>query len=99
MAENVPANLTDNATSEALDGSAVAGHFAEVFGMDLTTVTVTCNGCRAAAPFAEQRAYLGGPGVVLRCPGCDHMLARIVPTNHELWLDLSGCASWRFPIE
>lgn len=91
--------LADGATGEALDGTAVAGHFAEVFGIDLTTVTVTCKGCNASAVFAEQRAYVGGPGAVLRCPGCDHMLARIVQTRTELWLDLSGSASWRFPIE
>ena len=91
--------LNDGATSEALDGSAVAGHFAEVFGIDLTAVTVTCRGCGASAVFAEQRAYLSGPGAVLRCPGCDHVLARVVQTRTELWLDLGGSASWRFPIE
>jgi hypothetical protein len=91
--------MTDNATSEAFDGTAVAGHFAEVFGIDVTAVTVTCRGCGAAGVFAEQRAYLSGPGAVLRCPGCDHMLARIAQTRSELWLDLSGSASWRFPIE
>ena len=72
--------------------------FGEIFGIDVTTVIVTCAGCRASAPFAEQRAFLGGPGTVLRCPGCDHLLARVVETRTELWLEMSGSASWRFPI-
>jgi hypothetical protein len=91
--------MTENPTNRALDGTAAAGPFAEIFGMDITTVTVTCGGCNAAAAFAEQLAFLGGPGTVLRCPGCDHLLARIVQTRTELWLDLSGSSSWRFPIE
>ena len=82
--------------SNVLDGNAAAGAFAEVFGADVTTVVVTCAGCRASAPFAEQAAYLGSPGAVLRCPGCDHLLARVVETQTELWLEMSGSASWRF---
>ena len=84
-------------TTNALDGNAAAGAFAEIFGTDVTTVIVTCAGCRASAPFAEQAAFLDGPGAVLRCPSCDHLLARVVETRTELWLELSGCASWRFP--
>ncbi len=83
----------------ALDGNAAAGPFAEVFGVDVSTATVTCAGCAASAAFAEQRAFLAGPGTVLRCPGCDHVLARVVATSTELWLDLSGSSSWRFPLE
>jgi len=85
-------------TENALDGNAVAGPFAQIFGTDVTTVMVTCGGCRASAPFAEQSAYLGGPGAILRCPGCDHLLARVVETRSELWLEMSGSASWRFAM-
>jgi hypothetical protein len=85
--------------STALDGNAAAGPFASVFGVELTNATVTCAGCSAAAAFAEQGAYLAGPGTVLRCPGCDHVLARVVQTPTDLWLDLSGSSSWRFPLE
>ena len=85
--------------SRALDGNAAVGPFAAVFGTDVSTVIVTCAGCRASAPFAEQSAFLGGPGAVLRCPGCDHLLARVVQTPTELWLDLSGSSSWRFPLQ
>ena len=83
--------------ADTLDGNAAAGPFAEIFAVDVTTVSVTCAGCDATAAFAEQRAFVGGPGTVLRCPGCDHLLARVVQTPTELWLDLSGSSSWRFP--
>lgn len=82
----------------ALDGNAAAGPFSEIFGVDVSTATVTCCGCASSAAFAEQRAFLGGPGTVLRCRGCDHVLARVVRTRTELWLDLSGSSSWRFPL-
>ena len=85
--------------ASALDGNAAAGPFQEIFGTDVTTVVVTCAGCRASAAFAEQRAFLGAPGAVLRCPGCDHVLARVVQTRTEVWLEMGGSASWRFPID
>jgi hypothetical protein len=90
--------MTHHIPTNALDGSAAAGPFAEVFGFDLSTATVTCGGCRATGFFAEQFAFLGGPGTVLRCPGCDHVLARMVQTTTEVWLDLSGSACWRLPL-
>jgi hypothetical protein len=90
--------MSDHSPSNTLDGSAAAGPFADVFGVDVSTATVTCGGCRSSAAFAEQQAFLGGPGTVLRCRGCDHVLARVVQTTSELWLDLSGCTSWRFPL-
>ena len=91
--------MSDQSSTDALDGSAAAGSFAELFGIDLSTVTVTCGGCGAAGVFAGQLAFLGGPGAVLRCPGCEHVVARLVRTTTEYWLDLSGSSSWRFPLE
>ncbi|MCW2711991.1 MAG: hypothetical protein JWP24_2185 [Marmoricola sp.] len=91
--------MTEQSASNSLDGNAAAGPFTDVFGFDVSTVIVTCGGCRASAVFAEQRAFLGGPGTVLRCPGCDHLLARVVQTTDELWLDMSGSSCWRFPLE
>lgn len=96
--------MTDHPTSDpaldgtALDGTAAAGPFADIFGLDVSAATVTCGGCQSAGVFAEQRAFLGGPGTVLRCPGCDHVLARVVQTPSEVWLDLSGSSSWRFAL-
>ena len=89
--------MTEHATSHTLDGNAAAGCFTEIFGIDVTAVSVTCIECQGTAAFAEQRAFLAGPGTVLRCRGCDHVLARVVDTTREVWLDLSGSATWRFP--
>ena len=86
-------------TDRTLDGNAAAGPFAQIFGTDVTTVVVTCAGCHASAPFAEQAAFLDAPGTVLRCPGCDHLLARVVETRSELWLEMSGSSSWRFAVD
>ena len=69
--------MTQIPDERALDGNAAAGPFGAIFGGDLTSVVVTCAGCRASAPFAEQRAFLDSPGTVLRCPDCDHLLARV----------------------
>lgn len=81
----------------ALDGNAIGGLLEEVFGADVTAALVTCSGCRATAAVAEQKAYVGA-GAVLRCRGCDHLLARVVRTPDQLWVELSGSASWRFQV-
>jgi hypothetical protein len=91
--------MTENPNDRSVDGNAAASAFEEIFRIDLTTAVVTCAGCQASAPFAGQRAFLGGPGAVLRCPGCDHLLARLVQTPTEVWLEMSGSASWRFAVE
>ena len=81
-----------------LDGNAVAGAFAEVFGFDVTTATLTCAGCGRVGVFAESHVYQRAPGIVERCPGCDHVLARLVQTPTDVWLDLRGAQSWRIPF-
>jgi NAD-dependent SIR2 family protein deacetylase len=64
-----------------LDGNAAAGVLQDVFGTDLTTAVATCVHCGAAAPLAMARAYMRGPGTVLRCPHCDQMLMAIAWTG------------------
>lgn len=78
-----------------VDGNAAAGAFADVLGFDVTTATLTCGGCGRAAVFAESRVYHRAPGIVVRCPDCDHVLARLVQTPTEVLLDLSGAQMWR----
>jgi hypothetical protein len=41
---------------------------------------------------AETRVYAGGPGLVVRCVGCDSVLLRIVTAGNRTWLDLRGLA-------
>ncbi len=81
----------------SLDGNALAGPMAELFAVDVTSALVTCNDCGAAKPLAEQAAYVGGPGSVLRCSGCSAVLVRFVTTRDAVWLDVRGSASWKIP--
>lgn len=80
-----------------VDGNAVASAFADVLGFDVTTAMLTCAGCGRVGVFAETHVYHRGPGIVVRCPGCDHVLARLVRTPADVHLDLRGAHSWRIP--
>jgi Family of unknown function (DUF6510) len=83
---------------DAVDGNAMAGLFAETFGIDVTTATVTCAACGDAGRFAETKVYEGGPGSVARCRRCEAVLARLVRTPADVWLDLRGARSLRVPL-
>ena len=63
-----------------LDGNAVGGLVAEVFGSDLTAAMGTCPDCGTEGELATLRAYTHAPGVVLRCPACDAVQLVIVRT-------------------
>ncbi|GGU37838.1 DUF6510 family protein [Nocardioides albus] len=78
-----------------VDGNAAAGILREVFASDVTTARVVCGHCTAGTSVAETKTYLAGPGSILRCPGCDAILARITKIRDTVWLDLSGSASWQ----
>jgi Family of unknown function (DUF6510) len=82
-----------------VDGNAAAGAFADVLGCDVTTATLTCAGCGCVAAFAESHVYHRAPGIVVRCPGCDHVLARLVQTPTDVRLDLHGAQCWRIPVQ
>ena len=82
-----------------VDGNAAAGAFADVLGFDVTTATLTCAGCGCAVAFAESHVYHRAPGIVVRCPGCDHVLARLVQTPTDVRLDLHGAQCWRIPVQ
>ena len=81
-----------------VDGNAAAGAFAEVLGFDVTTATLTCAGCGGVGVFAETHVYQRAPGIVVRCPGCDHVVARLGQTPTDVWLDFRGAQSWRIPF-
>ncbi len=79
------------------DGNAVAGMFSEVFAMDISTATLTCRNCGRPQMFADHHVYTHGPGVVVRCPSCDEITARLVRTPSDVWLDFQGTVSLRLP--
>jgi Family of unknown function (DUF6510) len=81
-----------------VDGNAAAGAFADVLGVDVTTATLTCAACGRAGAFAECHVYHRAPGIVVRCPACDHVLVRLARTPTAAWLDLRGAQTWRIPF-
>lgn len=82
----------------AVDGNAVAGPLSEIFAVDVTSAQVSCDSCGAINSLAEQFAYVGGPGSVLRCADCMAVVARLVKTPDAVWLDLRGSAAWRIRV-
>jgi hypothetical protein len=75
-----------------LDGNAAAGTLRELFASDVTAALATCAGCGAVGPVGTLLEYGHGMGVVLRCPGCDAPMLRVVHTPGWLRVDASGIA-------
>ena len=76
-----------------LDGNAIAGLLADVFGAELTAATSVCGSCGARRPVAELAVYLGGPGAVARCRSCTAVLMVLVTVREVTCVDLSGLAA------
>jgi hypothetical protein len=83
--------------SNALDGSAAAGAFSVALGVDASMIDIVCAECGHQAPFAEERAYVEGPGTTLCCQRCACVIGRVATTPAGTWLSLSGSQSWRLP--
>ena len=75
---------------ERLDGNAIGGVLAEIFGTEMTIAVGVCGSCGSTGPVAELHVYLRAPGIVVRCPGCESVLLKIVRSERRAWLDLSG---------
>ena len=88
---------TDDEESEAvLDGNALAGALASVFGVDATSVPGRCAHCGAVSMVGALRAFTRAPGAILRCPVCGQVVLRLVQTDGALYLDARGAAYLRF---
>ena len=72
-----------------LDGNAVAGLLQEVFAVEMTTAIGTCAACGAQCAVGAVHVFRGA-GVVLRCPTCGNVLAKIVERRTQVCVDLSG---------
>jgi Family of unknown function (DUF6510) len=72
-----------------LDGNAIAGLLQEVFAVETTTAIGTCGACGAAGPVGAVHVYRGA-GIVLRCPHCRKVLAKIVKNGSRVWIDFQG---------
>ena len=88
--------MTDVPDDTALDAQAAAGDLSRIFAFDVTTAVAVCAECGREGPFAELRLYGGGIGKVIRCPGCDAILLRLVTTPRGTWLDMHGLRELRF---
>lgn len=78
-----------------LDGNAAAGELSRIFAVDVTSALGHCANCGAKRRFAEVHLYMDCPGVVARCPVCEHVLLRTVNIGQRLLLDLRGLAYLR----
>jgi hypothetical protein len=73
-----------------LDGNAVAGLLHEVFALEMTASPTECAHCGARGAIGALLAFTQAPGVVLRCPGCEQVMLRIVSTADAIYLDARG---------
>ncbi len=76
--------------SNYLDGNAAAGELSKIFTLDLTAAEGQCVHCGARNRFADAHVYMQSPGVVARCPACQHVLLRLVSVRQRVFLDLRG---------
>jgi len=71
------------------DANAVAGHLQEVFVAEITMVQRVCQSCRTRSPAGAHRAYQGA-GVVLRCPACGDVAAKVSVLPEQRVVELRG---------
>jgi hypothetical protein len=82
-----------------LDANATAGLLYEIFGTDMTAAPAECFSCGNQAEVGTLLAFTHGPGVVLRCSTCEHVVVRIVKTPDEIFLDARGAVYIRLKRE
>ncbi len=78
-----------------LDANATAGLLNEIFGVDMTAEPTECAHCGNEAEIGTLLAFTHGPGVVLRCSGCEQVVLRIVRTREATYLDARGAVYLR----
>ena len=77
---------------EAVDGNAIGGLLAEVFGTEMTSAPTVCGNCGDARPVAELVVYLRAPGTIVRCRTCHNVLMAFVTVHDRMCVDLLGLA-------
>jgi hypothetical protein len=75
-----------------LDGNAVAGDLAELFGLEMTATVHRCAHCGNVGQMGTLLAWTQGPGITLRCCICRDVVVRIVRTPTRTLIDVSGAA-------
>jgi hypothetical protein len=87
----------DMAMATMLDANAAAGALYDIFGTDMTAVPGQCAHCGNVAEMGTTRAWMEGPGIVLRCSICHEVVLRIVETPDARYVDARGAAYLRIP--
>jgi hypothetical protein len=67
-----------------LDGNALGGVLADLFGRDVTGGEAACGACGSHNPVGALIAYNRTPGSVLSCPGCGAIQLVIVRRGDRL---------------
>jgi len=75
-----------------LDGNALAGLFNEIFAVEMTVAPVECASCGREGEMGSLWAFTAGPGYVLRCPSCHHIVLRMVVAPGKIYVDARGAA-------
>ena len=78
-----------------LDANAAAGLLYEIFGVEMTAAPTECANCGNEGEIGTLLAFTHGPGVILRCSACEHVVLRIVQTPDEIILDARGAVYLR----
>ena len=73
-----------------LDGNALAGTLAELFGLEMTLATTVCAGCGAVERVGALIVYDRAPGAVVRCAHCGQVQLRIARDGERWWVDMRG---------
>jgi phage FluMu protein Com len=73
-----------------LDGNAAGGDLRDLFSIDMTAATCRCDFCGRIAALADTQLYADAPGLVLRCPECEHVLLRFARTGSRAQIELRG---------
>ncbi len=81
-----------------LDANATAGLLYEIFGVEMTAAPTECANCGNEGEIGELLAFVHGPGIILRCSTCEHVVLRIVQTPDEIILDARGAVYLRLAL-
>ncbi len=79
------------------DANAAGGGLPDIFGSEMTAHPHKCAHCGNVGEVGTTRAWMDGPGIVLRCSICSEVVLRIVETPDGRYLDARGAAYVRLP--
>ncbi len=82
-----------------VDGNAVAGLLDSVFGVEMTPAEAKCAHCGRVSAVGAMLAFTHAPAVVLRCPVCENIVARVSKTPYASFVDIRGAVYMRLSGE